>query len=378
VDFSQTEEQQMLQESVQQFVRKSYDFDTRNSIVSTEEGYSAEFWKLFAELGWLTVPFSEADGGFGDSAVDLTVMMDEFGKALLVEPYLATVVLGGGLIAALADEKIKREFLPQIMSGALQLSLASAEHGGRYNPLSVATTAQADGDKIILDGVKTAVLNGINASYVLVTARESGEVSAEDGISVFLVPTKSPGVSIHGFTTIDGRSSSEVKLEAVSVDASARLGLSGKAAEALVLVNEKATLACAAEALGALESMLHKTVEYSKTRKQFGTSIGTFQALQHRMADMFIQCQLARSIVIRAAMKIDSSESTVEKAKAVSAAKSRIGYAIKAVGQEAIQIHGGIAMTEELDVGHLFRRVTALDIMFGDADYHTERYASLL
>jgi alkylation response protein AidB-like acyl-CoA dehydrogenase len=221
------------------------------------------------------------------------------------------------------------------------------------------------------------VLNGINASYILVTARESGEVSAEDGISVFLVPTKSAGVSIHGFTTIDGRSSSEVKLEAVSVDASARLGPSGKAAEALVLVNEKATLACAAEALGALESMLHKTVEYSKTRKQFGTSIGTFQALQHRMADMFIQCQLARSIVIRAAMKIDSSESTVEKAKAVSAAKSRIGYAIKAVGQEAVQIHGGIAMTEELDVGHLFRRVTALDIMFGDADYHTERYASL-
>ena len=377
MDFSQTEEQQMLQESVQQFVRKSYDFDTRNSIVSTEQGYSAEFWKLFAELGWLTVPFSEADGGFGDSAVDLTVMMDEFGKALLVEPYLATVVLGGGLIAALADEKSKGELLPPVMSGDLQLALAASEHSGRYNPLSVETTAQVDGDKIILNGVKTAVLNGINASYLLVTARESGEVSSKDGISVFLVPTDSAGVNIQGFTTIDGRSSSEVQLEAVSVGASARLGQPGKAAEALLMVNEKATVACAAEALGALESMLHKTVEYSKTRKQFGTSIGTFQALQHRMADMFIQCQLARSIVIRAAMKIDSNESTVEKTKAVSAAKSRIGYAIKAVGQEAIQIHGGIAMTEELDVGHLFRRVTALDIMFGDADFHTERYASL-
>lgn len=377
MDFSNTEEQQMLQESVQKFVYKSYDFDTRNKIIATEKGFSDENWELFAELGWLTVPFQEEDGGFGGSAVDLVVMMEEFGKAMLVEPFVATTVLAGGLISEQGSAQQKAELLPKIMEGKLQLACAYAEPGSRFNLANIKTSAVADGDNIVLNGSKTAVLNGSNAEVLLVVARESGAATDTTGVSVFMVDATSAGVSIQAFANVDGKKSAEITLKDVSVSATARLGEAGSALSALTAVVDRATLAVSAEAVGAMEAMLHKTVEYSKTRKQFGTAIGTFQALQHRMADMFIECQLARSIVIMAAMKLDGGEDVTEKSKSVSAAKSRIGKAINKVGQEAIQIHGGIAMTEELDVGHLFKLVTAAEIMFGNTDYHTERFASL-
>lgn len=377
MDFSNTEEQQMLQESVQKFVHKSYDFDTRNKIMETEKGFSEENWALFAELGWLTVPYAEDDGGFGGSAVDLTVMMEEFGKAMLVEPFVATAVLAGGLISEQGSSEQKAELLPKIMEGKLQLACAYAEPGSRFNLANIKTSAKADGDSVILNGSKTAVLNGSNAETLLVVARESGADTDRDGISVFLVDAASSGITMHSFANVDGKKSAELTLKDVSVPASSRLGEAGSALAALERTVDRATLAVSAEAVGAMEALLQKTVEYSKTRKQFGTAIGTFQALQHRMADMFIECQLARSIVIMAAMKLDSGEDAVEKAKAVSAAKCRIGKAIRKVSQEAIQIHGGIGMTEELDVGHLFKLVTAAEIMFGNTDYHLERFASL-
>lgn len=377
MDFSNTEEQQMLQESVQKFAQKSYDFDTRNKIMATEKGYSDENWALFAELGWLTVPFAEEEGGFGGSAVDLSVMMEEFGKAMLVEPFIATAVLSGGLISELGSDEQKGELLPGIMEGKLQLATAYAEPGSRFNLANVETTARVDGDDVILNGSKTAVLNGSNAETLLVVARESGESTAREGISVFMVDATSAGISVRAFANVDGKKSAEVTLADVRVPASTRLGEAGSALPALEKIIDRATVAVSAEAVGAMEALLTKTVEYSKTRKQFGTAIGTFQALQHRMADMFIECQLARSIVIMAAMKLDSGEDDVEKAKAVSAAKSRVGKAIRKVSQEAIQIHGGIGMTEELDVGHLFKLVTAAEILFGNTDYHTERFASL-
>jgi alkylation response protein AidB-like acyl-CoA dehydrogenase len=367
----------MLQESVQKFVYKSYDFDTRNKIIATEKGFSDENWELFAELGWLTVPFQEEDGGFGGSAVDLVVMMEEFGKAMLVEPFVATTVLAGGLISEQGSAQQKAELLPKIMEGKLQLACAYAEPGSRFNLANIKTSAVADGDNIVLNGSKTAVLNGSNAEVLLVVARESGAATDTTGVSVFMVDATSAGVSIQAFANVDGKKSAEITLKDVSVSATARLGEAGSALSALTAVVDRATLAVSAEAVGAMEAMLHKTVEYSKTRKQFGTAIGTFQALQHRMADMFIECQLARSIAIMAAMKLDGGEDATEKSKSVSAAKSRIGKAINKVGQEAIQIHGGIAMTEELDVGHLFKLVTAAEIMFGNTDYHTERFASL-
>ena len=377
MDFSNTEEQQMLQESVQKFVYKNYDFDTRNQIIASEKGFSQENWDLFAELGWLTVPFKDDDGGFGGSAVDLAVMMEEFGKAMLVEPFIATAVLSGGVISGQGSAAQKAELLPKIMEGKLQLACAYAEQGSRFNLVNIKTSATVEGDTVVLNGSKTAVLNGSNAEILLVAVRESGAATDSEGISVFMVDASSAGVSIQSFTNMDGKKSAEISFKDVSVPISRRLGASGSASKVLQDSVDRATLAVSAEAVGAMESLLHKTVEYSKTRKQFGTAIGTFQALQHRMADMFIECQLARSIVIMAAMKLDGGEDALEKTKSVSAAKSRIGKAIQKVGQEAIQIHGGIGMTEELDVGHLFKSVTAAEIMFGNTDFHTQRFASL-
>lgn len=377
MDFSYSEEQQMLQESVQKFVHKNYDFDTRKKIMARDAGYSAENWKLFAELGWLTVPFSEADGGFGGRAVDLMVMMEEFGKAMLVEPFLPTAILGGGLLSELGSAGQKAKMLPQIMDGTLQLALAYAEAGSRFNLANVTTTAVQKGNECILDGTKIFVLNGPAAQYLLVTARESGAATDAQGISAFLVDSKSAGVSVLPYPTVDGRQAAQIQFKSVRVPLAARLGQAGNALAALSTVIDSATVAVSAEAVGALEALLRKTVEYSKTRKQFDVPIGSFQALQHRMADMFIECQLARSIVLRAAMKLDSQDSAVEKAKAVSAAKSRVGKAIMKVSQEAIQIHGGIGMTDELDVAHLFKRVTAISLLFGDDDFHTARFASL-
>ena len=377
MDFSYSEEQQMLQESVQKFVHKNYDFDTRKKIMASAAGYSEENWKLFSELGWLTVPFAEADGGFGGRAVDLMVMMDEFGKAMLVEPFLPTAILGGGLLSELGSEQQKAELLPQVMGGHLQLALAYAEAGSRFNLANVQTSAVQKGDEIILDGTKIFVLNGRAANFLLVTARESGAATDTAGISVFLVDNKSAGVSMLPYPSVDGRQAAQIQLKSVRVPVGSRIGAAGTALDALKIVIDKATVAISAEAVGALEALLHKTVEYSKTRKQFDVPIGSFQALQHRMADMFIECQLARSIVLRAAMTLDSNDSAQEKAKVVSAAKCRIGKAIRKVSQEAIQIHGGIGMTDELDVAHLFKRVSAISLLFGDDDFHAARFASL-
>ena len=377
MDFSYSEEQQMLAESVGKFIQQQYDFDTRNRIVASDAGFSAENWKLFAELGWLTVTFSEADGGFGDSAVDLMVMMEEFGKAMLVEPFLPSVVLAGRLLAALGNEAQKAELLPSLMAGNLQLALAWAETGSRYNLANVRLSARSEGGHCMLDGAKINVLNGPNADKLLVIARESGAVTDRDGISAFLVDRHAPGIDVQAYANLDGSRAAKITFNEVATPESARLGEPGKALAALEQVIDHATVAACAEAVGALDALLQKTVEYTKTRKQFGVPIGSFQALQHRMADMFMECQLARSITVMAAMQLDADVSAKEQSAAVSAAKSRVGKAIRRVGQEAIQIHGGIGMTDELDVSHLFRLVTGLDLLFGDADFHTGRFARL-
>ncbi len=377
MDFSYSEEQQMLKESVGKFVRQQYDFDTRNRIAASETGYSEENWKLFAELGWLTVPFAGEDGGFGDSAVDLMVMMEEFGKAMLLEPFLPSVVLAGRLLAALGDARQKEELLPALMVGNLQLACAWAESGSRYNLAHVRLSARGEGGNVVLSGAKVNVLHGPNADKLLVTARESGAVTGSDGLSVFLVDRDAPGVDVRAYANMDASRAARISFNEVTVPESARLGKPGGAYEALERVFDHATAAVCAQAVGALDTLLRKTVEYSKTRKQFGVPIGSFQALQHRMADMFIECQLARSITVMAAMQLDSDAPWQSRSAAVSAAKSRLGRAIRKVGQEAVQIHGGIGMTDELDVSHLFRQVTGLELLFGDADYHTARFTRL-
>jgi len=367
----------MLRESVGKFIQQQYDFDTRNRIAGSDAGFSAENWKLFAELGWLTVPFSEEDGGFGDSAVDLMVMMEEFGKAMLVEPFLPSVVLAGRLLAALGSPEQKAESLPALMAGNLQLALAWAEPGSRYNLANVRLSARVESGNCILDGSKLNVLNGPNADKLIVIARESGAVADREGISAFLVDRDAAGLDVQAYANLDSCRAARITLSEVAVAESARLGAPGGALAALEKVIDHGTVAVCAQAVGALDSLLQKTVEYSKTRKQFGTHIGSFQALQHRMADMFMECQLARSITVMAAMQLDAGVPAQDKAAAVSAAKSRVGKAIRRVGQEAIQIHGGIGMTDELDVSHLFRQVTGIELLFGDSDFHTRRFAQL-
>jgi alkylation response protein AidB-like acyl-CoA dehydrogenase len=285
--------------------------------------------------------------------------------------------MGGGLIAALGSAAQKAELLPKIMAGELQLACAISEPDSRYNLASVTTSASRKGDKVVINGNKVAVLNGPHAEQLLVVARSAGTRLDREGISVYLVDAGQSGMSRQDYSTVDGFSAANIAFDQVRIGADSLLGAEGGALTALEKVVDVATVAVAAEAIGALDQLLQKTVEYSKTRKQFGVPIGTFQALQHRMADMFIECQLARSTVMMAAMKLDSNASAAEKAKAVSAAKSRLGKAIFKVGQEAVQLHGGIGITDELDVAHLFKRVTAIETLFGNVDFHTRRFASL-
>src|SRR5690606_37514218 len=354
--------------------QRHYDFDSRRKILTSNAGFSNEHWQLFAELGWLTVPFSTDDDGFGGLATDLMVVMEEFGKAMLVEPFLATAVLGGGLVSELGSPEQKADALPSLMSGSLQLASALAETNARYNLASVATTARGDGDHYIVDGAKTLVLNAPAAHRLLVSVRTSGEALDPSGISLLLVDREAEGVHLQTYATVDGFQAAEVTFENVRVPVAQRLGEEGAALPAIAAVVDRATLAVCAEAIGAMDSLLTKTVEYTKTRRQFGTPIAAFQALQHRMADMFIECQLARSIVMMAAMTLDSDADSRQQQRAVSAAKSRVGRAIRKVGQEAVQLHGGIGITDELDVGHLFKRVTAIETMFGNTDFHTARF----
>ncbi|MEX2129881.1 MAG: acyl-CoA dehydrogenase [Pseudohongiellaceae bacterium] len=377
MDFAFTDEQQMLQDSVQKFVQRNYNFETRKAIVASAKGYSDDNWKLFAELGWLTVPFKEEDGGFGGSAIDLMVVMEEFGRGMVVEPFVPTAVLAGSLIATLGSKAQKQDLVNRVMKGELQLACAISETVSRYNLANVTTIAKKSADNFILSGCKINVLNGVNADLLLVVARESGTSTDQEGISIFLVDPGLAGVSRQGYQNVDGQTAANIEFDGVSVAAADRLGSAGQAHAALEAAVDLATLAICSEAVGALDCLLGKTVEYSKTRKQFGVPIGSFQALQHRMADMFIECQLARSIVLMAAMKLDSSASAIDKAKTVSAAKSRVGRAIKKVGQEAVQIHGGIGMTDELDVAHFFKRITAIELQFGNSDFHTSRFISL-
>lgn len=367
----------MLQDSVQKFVHRHYSFDMRKEILGSAKGFSDEYWQLFAELGWLTVPFKAEDDGFGGLAVDLMVLMEEFGKAMVVEPFVPTTVLGGGLISELGSSAQKAEWLPQIMAGSVQLACATAERDSRYNLASVGCTAVLKGDSWIVNGQKILVLNGPDADQLLVSVRTSGAARDAEGISVLMIPANTPGIERKSYTNVDGHRAAEISFSNVSVPADRLLGMAGKALPALEYVMDRAIVAVCAEAVGALDSLLHKTVEYTKTRKQFGTAIATFQALQHRMADMFIECQLARSITMMAAMRLDSDVPSADKMRAVSAAKSRVGKAIRTVGQEAVQMHGGIGITDELDVGHLFKRVTAIETLFGNSDYHTARFFRL-
>ena len=375
MDFSFTDEQIMLQDSVQKFVRDNYSFESRRSIIEGPSHFSKAHWQTFADLGWLTIPFSEADGGLGGSAIDLMLMMEEFGKGLVLEPYVATAILSGHIVNQLASGHQKQAILTQIMDGRLQLASALYEPHSRYNLSNVETSVlQADRGNLILNGTKTNVLNGHGAGLLLVSARHQNDGTGSDNLAIFLVEPTSPGVTIKGYRQVDGHSAATIEFTDVILGEDSRLKSEISAVKAINDAVDMATVAISAEAIGVLDQLLSRTVDYAKTRRQFGVPIGEFQALRHRMADMFIECQLARSIVLMAAMKMHGTVSDAEKSSAVSAAKCRIAKSIRLVSQEAIQIHGGIGMTDELDVAHYFKRATAISVQFGDEVFHARRF----
>jgi|TARA_B110000902_G_scaffold120032_1_gene140753 alkylation response protein AidB-like acyl-CoA dehydrogenase len=374
MDFSYSEEQQMLQDSVGKFISQDYEWESRQAIAKSDQGFSAEHWQLFAELGWLTVPFKEEDGGFGGSAVDLIVMMEEFGKGLLVEPFLANTVLAGAVLAESASEEQKAQLLMPMMEGKLQLAFAYAEPQSRYEAANVECTAEMNGDHVTINGHKAVVLNGESAEKLVVSVRTAGATTDRDGISLIVVDANAEGVRRRSYANVDGQRAADIWFENVSVPVANIVGEIGGAIGAIEFAIDKAALAVCAEAVGAMQVSLDKTVEYSKIRKQFKVTLSTFQALQHRMANMFIEVQQAKSILLMAAMEMDRLDGRAP--KALSAAKSRIGKAARLVGQESVQIHGGIAVTDELDVGHYFKRLTTIQFSFGSTDYHTTRFAN--
>lgn len=375
MDFSLTEEQTMLADSVSRFIANDYDFERRMKIAESEDNFSQDLWKTYAELGWTAVPFSEEDGGLGGGAVEIMLMMEQFGRGLVVEPYLANIVLAGGALRRAGSTEQKADWLAAIIEGSRQASLAFAEPQARFDIADVATTATTDGDDYILNGQKSYVLNGGSADLIIIPARTSGEQSDTDGITLFVVSADSDGLSRKGYKSVDAHAAAEITLSDVRVPATSILGKTGSGRAILAAVIDDATLAVCAEAIGIMRAMHDKTVEYSKSRVQFGVPISSFQALQHRMVDTLIACEQSQSLLLWTALL--DSEGSPETSKAISALKYQIGTAGKQVAQEAVQIHGGMGVTWELDIAHYFKRLTAIDVLFGNADFHLDRFVDL-
>lgn len=374
MNFNLSEEQTMIQDSVARFVQDYYAFEQRNATVALEHGFSADHWQQFAELGWLSIPFAEEYGGFGGGPVDTMVIMQEFGRGLVSEPFLPTVLLFGGLLQAGASDEVKNELIPQIIAGELQGAFAFVERQSRYSMSDVKTRARQDGVNWVLNGEKTVVLNGGAAQKLVVLARTSGKQPDENGLSLFLVDAATEGVTTTAYRMTDGREVANIALE--NVTAEAVIGGLGEGYSLMSPVVDQAMLAVAADALGAMESLNAQTLEYLKTRKQFGTHIGSFQALQHRMVDMFAACENTKSLLYRAVCALDAGDEDVQ--PSLLALKFMVGKAGRKIGGEGIQMHGGMGMTEELSVGSYVKRLMIANTLFGDADHHQLRFSALV
>ncbi|WP_438952551.1 acyl-CoA dehydrogenase family protein [Porticoccus sp.] len=374
MNFNLSEEQTMIQNSVARFVQDYYAFEQRNATVALEHGFSADHWQQFAELGWLSIPFAEEYGGFGGGPVDTMVIMQEFGRGLVSEPFLPTVLLFGGLLQAGASHEVKNELIPQIIAGELQGAFAFVERQSRYSMSDVKTRARQDGVNWVLNGEKTVVLNGGAAQKLVVLARTSGEQPGENGLSLFLIDAATEGVTTTAYRMTDGREVANIALE--NVTAEVVIGGLGEGYGLMSPVVDQAILAVAADALGAMESLNAQTLEYLKTRKQFGTHIGSFQALQHRMVDMFAACENTKSLLYRAVCALDAGDQDVR--RSLLALKCMVGKAGRKIGGEGIQMHGGMGMTEELSVGSYVKRLMIANILFGDADHHQQRFSALV
>lgn len=374
MNFELTEEQQLIQDSVARFVADNYELEKRRAQVAEDPGYSETHWATFAELGWLALPFAEEDGGIGGDALDVMVVMEQFGKGLVLEPFFATVVLGGGILKRTLAGDRRAELLGGIIAGTHKYALAHTEEQGRWDVNDVTTAARADGDDYVLNGAKSMVLGAHTANGIIVSARTSGGQMDKNGISLFLVDPSAEGVTIETFPCIDGHRGSEVSLKDVRVPAADVLGEVDGAYELLRTVSNEATLALCAEALGGLERMYKDTVAYTQEREQFDHPLSDFQVLQHRMVEMFVEYEQSKSMVLRASMEFVQNGNDAE--RTISGCKHLIGEAGKFISEQAVQLHGGMGVTEELALGHYFMRQFAIETQFGNADFHLERYAA--
>ncbi|MDR3499539.1 MAG: acyl-CoA dehydrogenase family protein [Parvibaculum sp.] len=373
MDFSFTEEQTLLRNSVQSLLADKYDFDTRRKIVKSAEGWSPAMWKQFADLGLLAAPFSEEMGGLGGGSIETMILMEEFGRHLVVEPFVETVVLAGGFLREGGSKAQQDAHIPGIIDGSTVWTFAYAEPQGRYNLADLVTTAKKDGAGYVINGYKAVVLGAPWAQKLVVTARTSGGQRDRDGVSVFIVDKSAPGVSTRDYPTVDGRRASEITFENVKVGADALIGAEGKGLPLVEKVTDQAIAALSAEAVGCMGELNKATVEYCKTRKQFGVPIGKFQVLQHRMVDMFMAYEQSVSMTYMVNLKL--GENDAERVKAAAGAKVQIGKAGRFVGQQSVQLHGGMGMTDELNVGHYFKRLTMIDTQFGNVDHQLKRYS---
>jgi pimeloyl-CoA dehydrogenase small subunit len=371
MDFDLSDEQRLLKESVDRLILDQYQFQQRKQYMAEPAGYSAAMWSRFAEQGLLGLPFPEALGGFGGGSVETMIVAEAFGRGLVVEPYFATVILAGGLLRRAADGPLLASLVPRITAGTLKLAFGHIERHSRYDLANVTTSARKDGADYVLNGAKSVVLHGDAADKILLTARISGAQRDRDGIGLFLLDANAPGLSRRGYPTQDGLRAAELTLTGVRAPA-----LSDNALPLIEHAVDEAIAALCSEAVGTMQAMHELTLEYLKTRKQFGRPIGSFQVLQHRSVDMLVALEGARSMAMFAAM-MAQEENPVERRRAISAAKVQIGRSGKHIGQEAVQLHGGIGMTMEYSVGHYFKRMTMIDQLYGDADQHLTQLAHL-
>ena len=372
MDFDLSDDQRLLKDSVDRLIADQYGFEQRKKYLAEPTGHSPRVWDQIAELGLLGLPFPETLGGFGGGPVETLIVMEAFGRGLVLEPYFATVILGGGLLRHAADDALRGALIPQVAAGKMKLAFAHVERHSRYDLNDVATTARREGSGWTLNGAKSVVLHGDAADKLFVTARIAGDQRDRDGIGLFLVDAKTPGLTRRGYPTQDGLRAAEVTLANVRAEAC----LSENALPAIDCAIDEAIAALCAEAVGVMQAMHDSTLEYLKTRQQFGRAIGQFQVLQHRSVDMLVALEGARSMALYAAVMAAEGDVT-ERRRAISAAKVQIGRSGRHIGQEAIQLHGGIGVTMEYSVGHHFKRMTVIDQLYGDADAHLQALARL-
>ncbi|MCL4774934.1 MAG: acyl-CoA dehydrogenase family protein [Burkholderiaceae bacterium] len=380
MDFQYSEEQQLLADSVARLVGKRYDFESRRRIVASPAGHSADVWNEMAALGLLSLPFAERDGGFGGGAVDLIATMEAIGEGLVVEPFLSTLAPAGWLVARCGTDAQRATILSSVIDGTTKLAFAHGERGSRYTLAQVEARATRSADGWVLAGEKAVVLHAPLADRLVISARSAGGATDAAGISLFVVDAQAPGLAMKPCRTVDGLRAADLVLDDVKLPADALLGEAGAALPAIDEAVDFATALLCAEGVGAMRDANRATLEYLKTRRQFGVPIGAFQALQHRMVDMTISAEQARSIAWLACAKVDAAArgdvDANERRRVVSAAKVRVADACRHVGQEAIQLHGGMGMTDEMKVSHTFKRLTMIAQQFGDADHHLERFAA--